>query len=241
MKWILFICAILLTSSCSVSNHTQKMPKDKQKAVDSYLNLAQGYYSRGLYEQAITPLKRASVINPNSAAVYGMLAITYQALGEMKMARKLFKKALSIKSYPYTASIRNNYAIFLLESGKIEDAYTEFAKATEDLTYTNRSRTFENMGIASMRMHKYDQAIDNFSNALRLNENLLTANKDLAFLYLQKNQPDIALNYFREFMAKNDRPSVEHYKLGIEIAKRNGLPQYANELASKLDKLLVES
>ncbi len=239
MKWTLFVIVVLLTISCSMSNQTQQIPKDKQKAVDNYLNLAQAYYVGGAYEQAITPLKRASVIDPNSASVYGMLAIIYQALGEYKTAKQFFKQALSIKSSPYISSIRNNYAIFLLENKEHAAAYSEFVKVTEDLSYTNRSRTFENMGITSMRMHNYDQAIHDFNNALRLNDNLLVANKELATIYMQKNQPELALSFFRNFMAKNDKPTVEHYQLGIKIAKSNGLNQYANELANKLDNLLA--
>jgi type IV pilus assembly protein PilF len=224
-----------------MSNQTHKMPKDKQKAVDNYLSLAQAYYSRGLYEQSITPLKRASSIDPNSASVYGMLAMTYHALSETTTARQFFKQALSIKSSPYITSIRNNYAIFLLENGEHEAAYIEFIKATDDLSYENRSRAFENMGITSMHMHKYDQAINDFNNALRLNDKLLVANKELASIYMQKKQPEVALNYFREFMTNNDKPSIESYQLGITIAKSNGLNNYASELDSRLDKLLREN
>jgi type IV pilus assembly protein PilF len=241
VKWILFVIVVLLNISCGISQQTQQIPKDKQKAVDNYLNLAQAYYVSGSYEQAITPLKRASVIDPNSASVYGMLAMTYQALGEYKTAKQFFKQALAIKSSAYISSIRNNYAIFLLENKEHAAAYSEFAKVTEDLSYTNRSRTFENMGITAMRMHNYDQAIHAFNNALRLNDGLLVANKELASIYMQKNQPELALGYFRNFMAKNDKPAVEHYQLGINIAKSNGLNQYASELANQLDNLLTSN
>ena len=190
---LLFCAAVILTGCVSSSG---RLPNENRVVVD-YLNLAKGYLQEGYSEKAVKPLKRALEIEPNSPGVYGMLGMAYQSQGEDKLAERAFKHALDLD--PNASDVRNNFGAFLFAKNRFKEAYNQFEQASRDVSYEQRSRTFENMGVAALRMGQSRLAFEHFSKALRLNNTLPRANFELAVLYKEQGNMRKAWEYYQAF------------------------------------------
>lgn len=227
---VLLLCASLMTG-CVTSG---PRPMDESRAVSDYINLAKGYLNEGYSERAIKPLQRALEIEPDSSSVHGMLGMAYQRLGEDRLAEKAFAKALAIE--PGASDVRNNYGAFLFARGRYRDAYQQFERAAQDVSYPRRSRTFENMGVVALRLGDSRQAKEYFTRALRLNNNLPKANLELAELY--KREGDLFKGW-RHYQAFEDvaEQTPRSLLLGIELARANGARSDATRYLSQLERL----
>ncbi|MGB1271428.1 MAG: tetratricopeptide repeat protein, partial [Endozoicomonas sp.] len=131
----------LLFSALSGCVSTDSRPMNENQAVADYMKLARGYIEQGYTEKAVKPLKRALEIEPGSVSALGMLGMVYQLQGEYDFAEEAFKMALSRD--PKASDVRNNYGAFLFSQNRLQEAYRQFELASGDVSYSQRSRTFE--------------------------------------------------------------------------------------------------
>ncbi|WP_419536457.1 type IV pilus biogenesis/stability protein PilW [Endozoicomonas sp.] len=227
---LLFSVSLVLTGCVT----TDSRPVDENRAVVDYMNLAKGYLQEGYSERAVKPLERALEIEPDSASVHGMLGMAYQRQGEDLLAEKAFKRALSIDSG--ASDIRNNFGAFLFSKNRINEAYRQFELASQDVSYSQRSRTFENMGIAALRLGKPALAAEHFTRALRLNNNLPKANLELATIYRDEGNLYKAWQHYQAFDEVAEQ-SARSLLLGIGLATANGAHGKAASYALRLERL----
>ena len=213
---------------------TDSRPVNENRAVVDYMNLAIGYLKEGYSDRAIKPLERALEIEPDSARVHGMLGIAYQRQGEDQLAEKAFNRALVID--PDASDIRNNFGAFLLSRNRLQDAYRQFELASEDVAYSQRSRTFENMGIVALRMGRSSLAVEHFIRALRLNSNLPRANLELAAIYKDQGNLYKGWQHYQAFDEAAEQ-SARSLLLGIELATANRAQGKAANYALRLERL----
>lgn len=187
----------------------------RNNARDAYIQLALGYLQDGQTERAKVPLQKALKLDSNSAEAYSILAYAFQREMEYELADENFRKAISIDR---SARFLNNYASFLLETENYQKAYDTFADAAKDPLYQNRSRIFENMGIAALAMDKKDLAEQHFVRALRLNSDLPVANLELAELNYASGNYAAARSYYQDYQLLAE-PSPRSLLLGIRIAR----------------------
>lgn len=228
---LLFSVLSLILSSCVT---TDDRPVDQDRAVVDYINLAKGYLQSGYSERAVKPLERALEIEPDSASVHGMLGMAYQQQGEDRLAEKAFNKALSID--PGATEIRNNFGAFLFSKNRLNEAYHQFELASRDVSYSQRSRTFENMGVVAMQLGDPDLAVEHFTRALRLNNRLSKANLELAVIYKDRGNLYKAWQYYQAFDGSVDQ-SARSLLLGFELATANDAQSKADNYASRLERL----
>ena len=217
-----------------VSSSSTTTPSSQGKAVADYMSLAKGYVQEGFAEKAVKPLKRALEIEPKSAEVHGLLAMVYQIQGESALAETFFQKALSYNSK--ASDVRNNYGAFLFSQGRLPEAYRQFEKASEDLAYPSRSRTFENMGIVALRQGNQSLAIKHFDKALRLNAGLSRASLELADIYFSQGNNRQAWQYYQRFSG-GARQSARSLWLGIQLARLHGKKETVANYALQLERL----
>ncbi|MGI2027346.1 type IV pilus biogenesis/stability protein PilW [Endozoicomonas acroporae] len=234
VKWrpiaLLFSVSLALTGCVT----TDSRPVNENRAVVDYMNLARGYLQEGYSEKAVRPLERALEIEPYSASVHGMLGMAYQRQGEDQLAEQAFNKALAID--PDAADIRNNFGAFLFSRNRLQDAYRQFQLASGDVAYSQRSRTFENLGIVALRMGRSSLAVDHFTRALRLNSNLPRANLELAAIYKEQGNLYTGWQHYQAFAGSAEQ-SPRSLLLGIELARANRAQDKAAGYALKLERL----
>lgn len=217
LRAALFLLLATVLTGCVSTGKQDPMKTDKgrDEARDAYIQLGIGYLQMGNTEQAKVPLRQALDLDSSSADAHAALAVVYQAELEPKLAESEFRKALS--SRPGDARILNNYAGFLFEQKRYQEAYDTYMKASEDGMYAERSRIFENLGLVSLRLNKQAQAKEFLEKAIRLNRNSPVALMELADLSYQAREYVPARGYYQEYL-KVGPQTARSLLLGIRLA-----------------------
>jgi type IV pilus assembly protein PilF len=87
-------------------------------------------------------LLKATVQAPSDPAVWYALAYFEERVGETASARIHYLRA--IKLSPKLGAAQNNYAAFLCRQGEYRSAITHFINATNDPSYLNTAKAYEN-------------------------------------------------------------------------------------------------
>jgi len=96
-----------------------------------------------------------------------------------------------------------NEALALERQGDYEAALTSYRLALRDLP--NDARILQNMAIAFTKTRRFDEAIRHYRRALELDSSLAGAHYGLAFLLLQRGDPDGAAQHLKTFLAHPPR------------------------------------
>ncbi len=96
-----------------------------------------------------------------------------------------------------------NEALALERQGDYDAALTSYRLALRD--HPNDARILQNMAIAFTKTRRYDEAIRHYRRALELDGSLAGAHYGLAFLLLQRGDPDGAAQHLKTFLAHPPR------------------------------------
>ncbi|WP_191486005.1 type IV pilus biogenesis/stability protein PilW [Pseudomonas sp. FEN] len=207
-----------LLAGCVSSGNVDPLStsKGREEARTAYVQLGIGYLQQGQTEQAKVPLKKALEMNSSDPDANAALALVFQAEGEAQLAEEHFQKALS--SRPGDARILNNYGSFLFELKRYKDAYQRFEQAAADSLYTERSRVFENLGLAALALGQRDLAQQHFEKSLRLNRQQPRALLEMAELSYEDRHYVPARDYYDRFSLLSEQ-NARSLLLGIRLAK----------------------
>ena len=127
-------------------------------------------------------------MDPSSWNAWNKLALAYMTQGASDRAKKAFTKAVRLDQ---GAEVRNNYGIFLLRLGEVEEAQEQFRLALEDITYRKPALVLSNLGYTLLLQGKYSDAVLRLTEAIKRAPNLCQArfNRGLAYKGLD-NQGD---------------------------------------------------
>jgi len=221
----------LLLGGCVTTSDQPQRKTNPNEARDAYVQLGLGYLQKGETERAKAPLSEALKIDPRSESANVALALVFQQEGENKLAEKHFRAALA--SSPNNARILNNYGAFLMEQERYDDALGYFQKASEDTFYVERSRVFENLGLAYRRLGNTEDAKASFERALRLNSRQPLALLELAQMEFEAENFVPAWNHYLGFTQMSAQNASSLW-LGVQLARRfndhNRAASYALQL-----------
>ena len=224
----------LLLSGCVTTSDQPRRQTNPTEARDAYIQLGLGYLQKGETERAKGPLLEALKLDSRSEAAHVALALVFQQEGEDKSAEQHFRSALN--SAPASARILNNYGAFLMEQQRYSEALDYFQKASEDTFYPERSRVFENLGLAYLRLERTDAAQTSFERALRLNSRQPMALLELARIEFEAQNYVPAWNYYLGFTQLSAQNASSLW-LGVQLARRFGDHNRAASYALQLRRL----
>ncbi|GIZ13663.1 type IV pilus biogenesis/stability protein PilW [Pseudomonas sp. NCCP-436] len=207
-----------LLGGCVTTGHVDPMrtAEGREKARDAYIELGVAYIQQGDTQLAKVPLKNALEIDPASADAHAVLAMAFQMEMEPQLADQHFRKALSQR--PKDARLLNNYAGFLFEQKRYQDALDTYLKAAEDNLYPERSRVFENMGLTALELGQREQAKQYFQRALRLSSNQPRALLEMAILSFEDREYVPARSYYEGYSALAPQ-NARSLLLGVRLAE----------------------
>jgi type IV pilus assembly protein PilF len=162
--WASIIIAALLTVSCATSHNKEE--------AQLHLEMGSAFLQTGRYPEALRELLLAEKADPTNAIVQNNLGLVYFIRERNEIASKHLQKAVDLKS-DYTEA-RNNWSRVLIELGQYDKAISELRTVLRDLTYSDTSKAYTNMGLAYFRRGQYTEAKKQLSLALKVNrENCL--------------------------------------------------------------------
>jgi type IV pilus assembly protein PilF len=195
----LFLLIASLLSGCVSTGDVDPMRTDKGRddARDAYVQLGLGYLQQGAGERAKVPLKKALELDPSSADAHAALALVFQREMEYKLAETHYLEALSQRSGD--ARLLNNYAGFLFERERYQEALEHYRQASQDTLYPERSRVFENLGLTALKLNQREQAKAYFERSLRLNSRQPRALLEMAVMLYEEQQYVPARGYYDSY------------------------------------------
>ncbi len=230
---------MLLTLGLSACvNPGGKGEVDEEKAMDSYIKLAMAYIENGNRESARHHLSRAFELDSDSVRATAAQAMLYQLEGEPELAEENFRKVL--RREPDFSRARNNYAAFLFQHERYQEAFEQFEKVADDLAYTNRDLALLNLGRAALKVGKEERAKAAFEHAHQLNRRMPAALIELAEMSFNDGNYAQTKQYLDHYTTLT-QPAARSLLLGIKIERIFGNKNKEASLALALKNLFPYS
>jgi type IV pilus assembly protein PilF len=213
--------AFMLTLSGCVSSTTgppESKPNDED-ASDLNYQLGARYYFNGDYDLARDRLELSLEQNADNAIAWSTLGLTYEALGNMRLAEESFDKAVRVA--PRDFQIQDNYATFLCRRGRPDEARRYFDRAIKAPTNDYSEKTYTNAGVCMMRKPDYEAAENYFRGALERKPNYPEALLQMSVLSYKKGDALRARAFLQRYMEDNEVSAGILYH-GIQIETELG-------------------
>lgn len=213
----LMLLGTLWLSGCATQAH---LPADDGgSAAAAYTRLGVAYLERDNLPRALNALDRALEIAPDDAEALQAMAMVHQRQGESDLAGEMFRRA--IEADPALTRTRNNYAAFLYDRGRIDEACEQLERASEDTQYANRGQLFANLGQCRLEMGDVTAARQALSRAQAIDPRGARSYLLLARLEADQGHLDRAERQLERYM-RLAGPRDEALRLAREIAQRRG-------------------
>ncbi|MCU7949072.1 MAG: type IV pilus biogenesis/stability protein PilW [gamma proteobacterium symbiont of Bathyaustriella thionipta] len=204
-----------------------------KSAADINTQLGAGYIANGRYDRALIKLTKAIQHDSEHALAHNYLGVLYSRLERPQKATQQFKK--SIQLAPNDSTILNNYAIFLCEQKKFDEARIEFKKVLDNPLYINRSVAYQSAAWCALENNNLDLSEKLYNKAVAMSPNLPGSLLGLAKINYKKGNFEYAWSYFERF-DKNSVPDADGLWLGINILNKIAYPD--KNLLSSYELLL---
>lgn len=117
-----------------------KAPPENRARV--HTELAALYYQQGSFKTALNETDTALRVDSVYAPAYGVRGLIYMQLGQNNLAADNFRQAVTLA--PSDPDIRNNYGLFLCETGQFDAGLKQLEQAWQNPLYETPGRALAN-------------------------------------------------------------------------------------------------
>ncbi len=220
-RWLLLLLLAASQVACVTTTEsvfTEKASPDK--ALDERVSLALRYIGEENWEDARRNLDLAREIDANSPGVHGAFGLLYQRTGEYELAEEHFKKAIRLDSS--LTRTRNNYAAFLLDRRRYEEAEKQLEYVVRDSLYGERARAFTFLGYTRVQLEDADGAKEAFARALAMEPRDSIALLEMAQLSFADGDYSQSRRYYDSYRSVVRQQNARSLWLGIRLARESG-------------------
>lgn len=228
---VVSMLGLVLSGCVSTTTGTPAPEPDEADAAELNYQLGARYYQNGKYDLARDRLQLAIELDPKKAKAYSTLGLTYEALGNLRLATESYERA--VKVAPRDFDVQNAYAVFLCRQRDYDGAKRHFAKAAEHPENDNAEQTLTNAGLCMAQQPDVAEAERFFREALERRSTYGEALLQLCLLKYQQQDYMSARAFLQRFMAANKTSAGVLY-LAAEIEGKlgndKGRTEYVNQL-----------
>ncbi|MBV8604490.1 MAG: type IV pilus biogenesis/stability protein PilW [Pelomonas sp.] len=210
---------------------------DKRAAV--HIDLAAGYFSRGMNTTALDETKQALAIKPKSVEAMNLQALVYAAMGETRLADETFHNAIA--AAPNNADTLHNYGWMLCQQRRYDEAERQFNAALAQPDYRGTSRTLRAAGVCEVRAGDNAKAELTLNKAFEADPADPGTNYSLAEVLLRNGKFDRALFYIKRVNAVPAQVTSQSLWLQLRISRRMDDTLGVKVLAEQLHKDFAQS
>jgi type IV pilus assembly protein PilF len=192
-------CLLPLGGCISTSSDSGGVSSSAAGAANMQLGAA--YLEQNNLPYAKEKLERAEKQIPRDPTVHGLLAMLYHRLGDDQKAEKEYRTALDLA--PNDPEQLNNYAVFLCNTGRVDDGVKRFQEAASNQLYRTPWAAYTNAGVCLRGAGRDAEARPLFLRALQVRPDYAEAAVQLADLDLKDHRPADAYQRVTEFMKTN--------------------------------------
>jgi tetratricopeptide (TPR) repeat protein len=218
---------LLLVFIGQMSQSAGSQPDNAQGWVKANMlfNKAVEAFQMGDYGVAVQLLQIAEPLAAGRKEFYNLQALCYSELGNNSLADARFRQALSL-DYNYVPC-RNNYGVFLLKIGSIDDAQRAFEECIRiDSHYPD---AYYHLASIMQKKGDLDKAIDLYDTACRLKPDYVDAERDLGLAIYERviagqgGTLEDAVSRLRIAAHYAPNNPLVHYHLGRILCAQGGL------------------
>ncbi len=210
------LLTVLLSACVTSKSGVFTAEPSPQAAMDARLQLARSYIGQQNWEDAKRNLKMAAEIDPDAPEVHEAFALVYQSTGENELAESSFKRAIKLKKDFSRA--RNNYAAFLYQQQRYEEAEQQLEVVIQDILYESRPRAFLNLGLCRLRLEDQDGAHEAFTRSLTMDRTNRLAIMELAHIEYNRGNWYAAQRQYNLYRTLVRTQSARGLWLGVRLA-----------------------
>ncbi|WP_347332301.1 type IV pilus biogenesis/stability protein PilW [Marinimicrobium locisalis] len=208
--------AVFCLSMIGCVTQTTGNEVDRKAALDTHYRLALAYLDNRNRDSARHHIQKIFELDDDSAKGLAAQAVLFQLEGEAELAEDRFKQAL--KEDPGFSQARNNYAAFLYQRERYEDAFEQFEIVSRDLDYDQRARALLSLGRTAQKLERDERAKAAFEHAYNLDPNIAPVLVELAFISFQNEDYAKAKEYLDQY-SRVAQQSARTLLLGIKIER----------------------
>jgi len=231
---------IMQPSPSSTTPHVSDKPgQSKEDAAKIWVQLGQHYLELGKLELAKEDLLKALKFDPKSIDAHTVLATLYDRVGDHASAEQYYREAADLA--PTSATVNNNYGLYLCKVGKFELAQKRFDIAKSDGFSKEPDLVYLNSGTCVLLANgPADIAESDFRRAIELNPNNGQALFQLASVLYKKNDYFKARAYVQRFDALG-QANPDALLLARNIEVKLGNAEAARDYAQRLHDQFPDS
>lgn len=191
---------------------------ESSQAMKDTIALAFSYIQNGNWSSAKRHLKRALKIDDSNPEIYEAMALVFQNTGEIELSEENYKR--SIKMDPTVARVRNNYAAFLGQQNRYQEAVTQLKLVVADTLYNKRAAAFASLGQSYLQLNNFEKARDAFKRAFLMNRNNIPLMFYLAEVNFKLQDYAVAQQYYDSYRKNERQQPARALWLGIQLADK---------------------
>jgi type IV pilus assembly protein PilF len=223
---------MFLLNGC-VSNATgpEEREPDEEAAALQYYSLGARYFRNGQYDIARDRLEYALEFDPKYAVAHSVLAMTYQALDNQRLATEHFD--LAVRYGPKDIGVRNTYAVFLCQHRKFDEAREQFDRAINLPENDEPEIMLTNAGVCVGNKPDNVAAEEYFRRALTAKPSYGEALLQMAVLKRKTDENLAARAFLQRYLSANTANSSILYfgvKLEEDLGNMRAATDYSNQL-----------
>lgn len=239
LKLVFVLCLLPSLTACVTSSRGAVQPGTVDQVVESRVHAAKKYLVSKDFVAARRHLKKAYELAPYSADVHDALALMFQYTGEIAMAEKHYQQAITLGDGE--SRLRNNYANFLYQAGRFDEALEQLQLISQDALYQNRESALLLKGLCQQSLLDSLAAKSSYEKVLLLNNNNRYALRQLSFLSFDLKEFRAAWGYLQRYKEGVSRIDAELLLLGIKIADKLDWPDVKASYSMTLRNLYPDA
>ena len=228
---VVLMLGLILSGCVSTTTGTPAPEPDEADAAELNYQLGARYYQNQKYQLARDRLELSIELDPKMAKAYSTLGLTYEALGNLRLATESYERA--VKVAPRNFDVQNAYAVFLCRQRDYVGAKKHFAKAAEHPENDNAEQTLTNAGLCMAQKPDVVEAERFFREALERRSTYGEALLQLCLLKYQQQDYMSARAFLQRYMGVNKTSAGVLY-LAAEIEGKLGNDQGRTEYLNQL-------
>jgi tetratricopeptide (TPR) repeat protein len=188
-------------------------PTFTQANIDTLIAEGNKFLELNQHSQAISTFQNVLQINPTSVKANFYLAVAFFNLRDYTNTIKYSETAIKLDK-KFNSDIYNLQAQALDSLGETKEAIKIYKKSQK--IFKDDYQTFYNLGCLYFRIEKFQEAGDEFANAIKINPNFPNAHYMLGMAkskQYKRVESIIALNYFLLLEPKSDRSEIAYNQL----------------------------
>jgi type IV pilus assembly protein PilF len=146
---LMLLSACALMAACTTTTNLAGVPEQRpatkappESRARVHTELAALYYQQGSYKTALSEIDTAIRVDPGYAPAYGVRGLIDMQLAENTRAADDFRQAIALA--PNDPDIRNNYGLFLCETGQPAAGLKQLEQAWTNPLYDTPGRALAN-------------------------------------------------------------------------------------------------